>query len=326
MKTGLWSFALCSCLLAHSLSADEPLEGPSQWRAVFDPMRIERYTHEEMVNSFLGIQRKFGISRFIVIHNTNSRLLRHGGTTTVPLTWNSKSTEYRNVSWAMIGDVNTPKPLVHYLDQPRNPAFENLSDVILIGGDGKPLPPEKVVESIRASMPAIESTALKTREPDMFELWALARLKLGEPLVSWEKEHELRMVGPIRAGAQCLDCHPGSRADDVLGAFTYEFSKTKHTSDPFATNTVAAAVREGKSLAEMAAIVNPRYGNPDVKLTGRERYSAEEKVRRTALATGTVLPEMLRAQEGLRKALMTEDLKKQMGNWEEFRRTGRPSN
>jgi len=60
-----------------------------------------------------------------------------------------------------------------------------------------------------------------TRELESFELAALDKLRSGEGLVvEPDPGVMLRMVGAIRAGRQCLDCHQGPRGA-LLGAFTY---------------------------------------------------------------------------------------------------------
>ena len=59
-----------------------------------------------------------------------------------------------------------------------------------------------------------------TRDLDEFETDALARLRAGETLVVHQDRNVIRMVGPIVAVSQCLDCHSVNRGD-LLGAFTY---------------------------------------------------------------------------------------------------------
>ena len=43
----------------------------------------------------------------------------------------------------------------------------------------------------------------------------------GERLVVQPQGDALRVVGPISAGDECLGCHKGKRAGDLLGAFVY---------------------------------------------------------------------------------------------------------
>jgi hypothetical protein len=61
-----------------------------------------------------------------------------------------------------------------------------------------------------------------TREPRDFEAAAVANLRRGDDLVTHQDGSQLFVVGSLRAGKQCLDCHQGRRGD-LLGAFTYEF-------------------------------------------------------------------------------------------------------
>lgn len=60
---------------------------------------------------------------------------------------------------------------------------------------------------------------IKTREPDAFEKGALEVLKSGENLKIEKHGKDLRVMGPIYAGKQCLACH--DQAGELLGAFTY---------------------------------------------------------------------------------------------------------
>src|SRR5690606_3610978 len=61
-----------------------------------------------------------------------------------------------------------------------------------------------------------------TREPRDFEASAVASLRKGDDLVTHQDGSQLFVVGSLRAGKQCLDCHQGRRGD-LLGAFSYEF-------------------------------------------------------------------------------------------------------
>jgi hypothetical protein len=71
---------------------------------------------------------------------------------------------------------------------------------------------------VTESLPRMdELRAAATRPPDPFEAAALARLGAGEELVSGAAG---RLVGAVRAGRQCLDCHAGERGR-LLGAFSY---------------------------------------------------------------------------------------------------------
>jgi hypothetical protein len=61
-----------------------------------------------------------------------------------------------------------------------------------------------------------------SRKPRAFEASAVTRLRNGEDLVTHQNSSQLFVVGSLRAGEQCLDCHQGRRGD-LLGAFSYEF-------------------------------------------------------------------------------------------------------
>lgn len=50
---------------------------------------------------------------------------------------------------------------------------------------------------------------------------ALRALEAGERLVVRTEADGLRVVGPISAGGECLGCHRGARAGDMLGALVY---------------------------------------------------------------------------------------------------------
>ncbi len=58
------------------------------------------------------------------------------------------------------------------------------------------------------------------RSLDEFEQRGLDAVREGADLV-WTREAPTRMFGAIRANSSCLDCHPGTQENDLLGAFTY---------------------------------------------------------------------------------------------------------
>ncbi len=59
-----------------------------------------------------------------------------------------------------------------------------------------------------------------------WEKQALRELDQGKRLVVEPKGTELRVVGPIRAGVECLGCHKNKRTGDMLGAFVYTLVET----------------------------------------------------------------------------------------------------
>jgi hypothetical protein len=71
------------------------------------------------------------------------------------------------------------------------------------------------------NLPSMENLdAIATRELDDFEVAGLDKLRRGEEIVVDSGEHEIRMLGSVRALRQCLECHSANRGD-LLGAFTY---------------------------------------------------------------------------------------------------------
>jgi hypothetical protein len=60
-----------------------------------------------------------------------------------------------------------------------------------------------------------------TRPLDRFEQTSLKRLRSDEDLVVEESPHRIRMLGSLRAGKDCLECHSVPRGE-LLGAFSYE--------------------------------------------------------------------------------------------------------
>ena len=60
---------------------------------------------------------------------------------------------------------------------------------------------------------------IPTRELDAFEKKALEALQSGDNLKVERRGAEIRAMGPIYAGKQCLACH--DKPGEMLGAFTY---------------------------------------------------------------------------------------------------------
>jgi hypothetical protein len=70
-------------------------------------------------------------------------------------------------------------------------------------------------------MPTPPRARVARRRPlDEFEQRGLDAVREGAELV-WTREAPTRMFGAIRANATCLDCHPSTQENDLLGAFTY---------------------------------------------------------------------------------------------------------
>jgi hypothetical protein len=60
----------------------------------------------------------------------------------------------------------------------------------------------------------------RRRSLDEFEERGLQAVRRGADLV-WSPEAPQRMFGAVRARQGCIDCHPGAREGDLLGAFSY---------------------------------------------------------------------------------------------------------
>ncbi|HVW02734.1 MAG TPA: hypothetical protein VHB77_20420 [Planctomycetaceae bacterium] len=63
-----------------------------------------------------------------------------------------------------------------------------------------------------------------TRALVKFENEALKQLRAGEDLQTQAETNTIRMVGALRAGKQCIECHQVERGE-LLGAFTYELKR-----------------------------------------------------------------------------------------------------
>lgn len=81
------------------------------------------------------------------------------------------------------------------------------------------LRPEPIVY-LSDRMPAMaDLRATHSRALDAFESQSLAKIRLGEELVPGGPGEELRLVGAIRSGKQCVECHGGHRGDLLRGFF-----------------------------------------------------------------------------------------------------------
>jgi hypothetical protein len=63
-----------------------------------------------------------------------------------------------------------------------------------------------------------------TRPLDDFEAERLPKLRAGEELSTAQGPRRVRMLGAIRAQADCLRCH-GVNQGDLLGAFSYDLRR-----------------------------------------------------------------------------------------------------
>jgi len=64
-----------------------------------------------------------------------------------------------------------------------------------------------------------------TRPLDPFESRSLEQLRTAQDLVLEQRASDVRMLGSVRAGKNCLQCHNVTRGD-LLGAFSYELRRT----------------------------------------------------------------------------------------------------
>jgi hypothetical protein len=82
----------------------------------------------------------------------------------------------------------------------------------------------KPVVYVTEKMPDMkEAKDVPTRELDTFETAALEKLRGGENLFAEKRGKEIRVVGPIYAGARCVKCH--EQKGQLLGAFSYTLER-----------------------------------------------------------------------------------------------------
>lgn len=99
---------------------------------------------------------------------------------------------------------------------PSETEWWSVSKVQLVGLTKNPKP--VVYDAV--SVPGMKGARdIPTRELDAFEKLALESLRSGENLIIERHGKEMRVMGPIYAGKQCLACH--DKPGEMLGAFTY---------------------------------------------------------------------------------------------------------
>lgn len=75
-------------------------------------------------------------------------------------------------------------------------------------------------------LPTMQSAEQReTRPLNEFEKSGLESFENGQTVYYSAKPNRIELIGAIRAGAHCLECHQGQRGK-VLGAFTYEILRT----------------------------------------------------------------------------------------------------
>jgi hypothetical protein len=84
-------------------------------------------------------------------------------------------------------------------------------------------------------LPNMERLAgVPTRPLNDFEREALHKLRTEEDLVVRFSANTIRMLGSLRAGKTCLECHSVERGE-LLGAFSYELRRTPPAPAPAKT-------------------------------------------------------------------------------------------
>jgi hypothetical protein len=81
---------------------------------------------------------------------------------------------------------------------------------------------DKPVVYLSPTLPRMQDLkAAAHRDLSVFEVGALKKLQEGEDLVAEATTNRIRMMGSLRAGKKCLECHHGERGE-LLGSFSYE--------------------------------------------------------------------------------------------------------
>jgi hypothetical protein len=79
---------------------------------------------------------------------------------------------------------------------------------------------------VSANLPRMdELRAAPARPLTAFESTGLAKLRSGDDLYAEDVTGGVRLLGAVRAAKQCVACH-GGRRGDLLGAFSYELTRT----------------------------------------------------------------------------------------------------
>lgn len=253
---------------------------------VSEPSNRLLFQHEQNVNDFLAIGSKFGFGRALAVHMSNPHLATHGGVVkslgfnTTDWSENGHSFKFAR-TWGLIGALDLEKPKA-YLFRP-SPYLVKYAK-------------EKGSPKMEAG---IEESAL-----NRFEDHALSLLRKGEKLVRWDGEDFMHALGAIRAEAQCLRCHDNNKAGDLLGAFTYSFTKSKAVPPDEKTKQILTFNNEGKTALQIAEAL----GWIKSKQPGKFDLSRMYTVRLTLLEHGIVTAEMLADQARWRQEILKTDL------------------
>ncbi|WP_395750266.1 hypothetical protein [Prosthecobacter sp.] len=246
-----------------------------------DPADRLLFEHEQHVNSFLSVASKLGLQRTLVTHMSNPRLATHGGVMHPEESWNENGHSYALLSlWGMIGDLDQPKPKAYLfrtspmLHRQRQNAAEVKTEL------------------------AMEEAAL-----NRFESHALTLLRKGEKLVRWECKESMHAVGAIRAEAQCLRCHDNNKAGDLLGAFTYSYTKGTASPPNEQAKLILGLNEEGKTPLQIAKATGLLKDNKETTA-----FFAEASVEQVLLQHGVVTKKMLTDQALQRQQALKTDL------------------
>jgi hypothetical protein len=124
-------------------------------------------------------------------------------------------------------------------DKPLAWAVERLELVSLLKFDA----PRVYVLDHLPRMDQLSGEDVPTRELDAFEQQALTRLRTQEDVVVESAGEATRMLGSLRAGRQCLDCHAVPRGE-LLGAFSYTLKEGARGEERAAVEKDVATKRE----------------------------------------------------------------------------------
>jgi hypothetical protein len=237
-----------------------------------DPTDRLLFGHEEMVSAFLNTPLKqFGPGRMVEMHLGSPFLPTHGGSTQVSDEWTQAEIHYELApGWGLIGSVKEKEPLVYTLKAAPFLGFQT----------GMP-----------KKRPGPEENKLDHHAADLFEQYALRCLAKGDPIVRWERADSVRAVGAIRCSSACQRCHD-IKEGELLGAFTYEFAKSKAPETSKEHQEIVRRSREGQGMKQMATEMFPRD-----KYSGRAVWYG-------LLASGIVTDEMVKIQAANRKDLL----------------------
>jgi len=81
------------------------------------------------------------------------------------------------------------------------------------------------------NMEELSGVDVETRPLNSFENENLDRLKEGQNVIAVATRNRIVMLGAIRAGASCIECH-SVKNGDLLGAFSYEFLRNPRVAEP----------------------------------------------------------------------------------------------